>query len=570
EILTFKWNTNCPEVRRNPYELLITATENGPSFPLINLNAYQSTAITVVGPAPTHLVATPIGNSVQLHWNPSVCTQVTGYSIYRHTDCFKWVHGPCVTGVPPGSGYTLIGTNYGGVNDTTYLDNNGGKGLVSGLSYDYMVVANYPLPDGSVSYASNDTCVKIKLDVPVIINASVDSTASATGRIFVRWIKPFPDPADLDTTKNPGPYAYVLKRATGLSGSNFVKIDSVISPFFKSTIDTSYKDSLLNTFGTGYNYRLDFYSLSKTFTGSSATASSLYLSVKPDNSVLHLSWQSNVPWHDSLYSVYRRPPLPYPQVFSFVGQVPGTQHTFNDSNLTNGKTFCYYVKSTSVYSDSSILHPLYDSSEIMCSAPKDTVPPCGPKFEAFAECDTYADSLVWNNPDHTCPRIHNNILLYKIFYSAVEGGDMQLIATITNLNDTIYVRDSLTNSVAGCYAVVAVDSFGNQSIPDIICVDNCPYYALPNVFTPNGDGKDDLFTPLPHFRFVKDIDISIFNRWGQLMFHTIDPNINWNGNDQGSGKPCPDGVYYYVCQAHEIHVTGIKTVNFKGFVQILH
>ncbi len=146
---------------------------------------------------------------------------------------------------------------------------------------------------------------------------------------------------------------------------------------------------------------------------------------------------------------------------------------------------------------------------------------------------------------------------------------MQLIATINNLNDTVFVRDSLTSSVAGCYAVIAVDSFGNQSAPNVLCIDNCPEYVLPNVFTPNGDGKNDFFTPILPYRFIKDIDIDIFNRWGELMFNTINPNINWNGNDQTTGKPCPDGVYYYVCQVHEIRVTGIKTITLKGFVQIL-
>jgi gliding motility-associated-like protein len=564
-ILTFNWNTDCSDVRTNPYSILITATDDG--YP--TLNAYKSINITVVGPAPGHLVATPIGNAVQLHWNPSKCPQVTGYSIYRHYGCYKWIHAPCEIGVPFYTGYIFIGSTKG-INDTTYLDNNGGKGLAPGIDYDYMVVANYPFPDADVSLASNDTCVLIKREVPVIVNVSVDNTDAANGNIFIRWTKPLADTANLDTIKNKGPYSYVLKRATGISGANFATVDSVSSKYFKSPTDTTFKDALLNTTNIGYNYRVDLYCDTNKFIGSSATASSIYLSIKPDNNVLHLSWNSDVPWNDSLYSIYRKPPLPYPQVFSFLATVPGTIHTYNDSNLTNGSSFCYYVKSTSQYPGTTILDPLYDSSEIMCAAPKDTIPPCGPKFNAFAQCSSYSDSLIWNNPDYTCSRIHNNLLLYEIFYTPVEGGDMQLIATINNLADTVFVRDSLTSSVAGCYAVVAVDSFGNQSAPNTLCIDNCPEYVLPNVFTPNGDGKNDFFTPILPYRFIKDIDIDIFNRWGELMFTTIDPNINWNGNDQSTGKPCPDGVYYYVCQVHEIHVTGIKTITLKGFVQILH
>ncbi len=559
--LQIRWSTTCAEVRRSPYTVLITTYDlNTPP-----LDAYKSTDIYVVGPAPEHLVATPLGNTVNLHWNPSICTQVAGYSIYRHTGCDKWVHKVCETGVPAYTGYVLVGTTTG-LYDTTFLDNNGGKGLVPGVSYDYMVVANYPLPDGSESYASNDTCVTIQRDVPVLINVSVDSTASSTGKMFVRWTKPLPNPI-FDTIANPGPYKYLLLRAKGISGTSFTPIDSVSSLHFNNaTLDTTYMDTSLNTAGTGYNYRVDFYSgINRNFKGSSGTASSIYLVVKPDNNELHLSWYSNVPWTDITYNIYRKNPCACP--FNLLKTLPGTQNTYTDSNLTNGKDYCYYIESKSAYSDSTIAHPLFDSSEVMCAAPKDTIPPCAPKFWVTPKCNTGVDSLVWENPDHFCPKT-DNILLYRIYFTPLSTADVQLIATITNINDTVFVHDSL-NSVAGCWSVTAVDSEMYESTIDTICVDNCPEYVLPNVFTPNGDGQNDLFTPLIPYRYIKDIDISIYNRWGQVMFNTIDPKINWDGKDQNTHGECPDGVYYFICQVHEIHVTGIKTRTIHGFVELL-
>jgi gliding motility-associated-like protein len=145
---------------------------------------------------------------------------------------------------------------------------------------------------------------------------------------------------------------------------------------------------------------------------------------------------------------------------------------------------------------------------------------------------------------------------------------MAPIITITNPDDTVFVNSNLT-SVAGCYAVIAFDSVGQSSPFNTFCVDNCPLYSLPNVFTPNGDGINDLFTPLEPYRYVKDIDINIYNRWGQLMFHTTDPNINWNGKVNNTGGDCPDGVYYYICVVNEIRLEGIIPVNLKGFIEIL-
>ena len=59
-----------------------------------------------------------------------------------------------------------------------------------------------------------------------------------------------------------------------------------------------------------------------------------------------------------------------------------------------------------------------------------------------------------------------------------------------------------------------------------------------NVFTPNGDGLNDIFY-LPIFG-VNDLKIQIYNRWGKLVYEWEDATQGWNGEDQ------PDGVYFYV------------------------
>lgn len=65
---------------------------------------------------------------------------------------------------------------------------------------------------------------------------------------------------------------------------------------------------------------------------------------------------------------------------------------------------------------------------------------------------------------------------------------------------------------------------------------------LPNVFTPNNDGNNDLFEPVlynqifsPHFM--------IFNRWGNVIFESFDSKPTWNG--EINGKQCHEGVYFW-------------------------
>lgn len=562
----FKWLTNCDEVRQNPYSVVITATEKviqKPTDDSAFYSGYGTSRITVVGPPPQHLMAENDGTTVCLHWGPSACSQDSVYNIYRHKGCSTWKHGYCEVGVPAYTGYELIATVHG-LYDTTYCDSNGGAGLSPGVSYSYIVDGSFPLPDGSQSYASNDTCVTVKLGVPLITNVSVTKTDPANGQIFIRWMKPLADTNDLDTTKYKPPYKYVLERASGMNGIKFSPVVTYTSSVFQAKIDSTFEDKGLDTQDSSYNYKVNFYD-SIGFVGSSGTASSIYLRLQRESQSINLGWAASVPWVNDTFYIYREDPPPALQVYNFIGKTINTAYT--DTGLHNGSDYCYYVKSISQYADAAkVLHPLYDSSETVCGTPEDTIAPCAPPFKVVAKCTLYEDSIVWSNPNNICPKA-NKVTGYQIWYTPFENGDMHIIATLDS-SATVYVNGDLT-SVAGCYAVVAIDSAGQSSPLNSFCVDNCPDYQLPNVFTPNGDGSNDLYTPLEPYRYVKDIDINIYNRWGQVMFHTTDPNINWNGKVDNSGGACPDGVYYYICVVNEIRVTGIVPVTLKGFIQLI-
>ncbi|MEX2595297.1 MAG: gliding motility-associated C-terminal domain-containing protein [Salibacteraceae bacterium] len=66
---------------------------------------------------------------------------------------------------------------------------------------------------------------------------------------------------------------------------------------------------------------------------------------------------------------------------------------------------------------------------------------------------------------------------------------------------------------------------------------------IPNAFTPNQDGYNDIWLPEV---FVHDTyHLKIYNRWGNLVFETKDVHNGWNGHIRNNGKECPLGVYTY-------------------------
>ena len=116
----------------------------------------------------------------------------------------------------------------------------------------------------------------------------------------------------------------------------------------------------------------------------------------------------------------------------------------------------------------------------------------------------------------------------------------------------------------------AIDSFGNESTITVACVENCPLYELPNVFTPNGDNINALFVPIKN-RFIDHVNFKVFNRWGEEVFsHKGDPEINWNGEEIKSGKALTEGVYYYTCEVYAATLNGIELfTTLKGYIKII-
>jgi gliding motility-associated-like protein len=67
---------------------------------------------------------------------------------------------------------------------------------------------------------------------------------------------------------------------------------------------------------------------------------------------------------------------------------------------------------------------------------------------------------------------------------------------------------------------------------------------IPNTFTPNGDGLNDVFRV--YGNIIQEVNILVFNQWGEKIFQSRDKNLGWDG--RYNGKPQPSGVYIVVAQ----------------------
>lgn len=546
------WQTNCSHVRNQPYQVVVKATDNDVDFSLVDFSTIE---IKVVSPAPENPNTTPQGSSMVLDWDDAICQNAVGYKVYRYADSLGYEADECITGVPASTGYQLIAT-VPGLENSAYTDNNGGAGLNQGQNYCYMVTAYFA--DGAESYPSVEFCGELMRDLPVPTQVTITATDANNGADTVQWTAP----TELNATVFPGPYEYVLSRA--ITGSlSFETVASFGPENNLIDLDTVFADAGLNTVANGYSYRLELISNGISI-GTSQAASSIYLQATPSDNTLTLSWEAQTPWINAMYYIYKRGPGA--TTWELIDSTTTT--SYDDTGLTNGREFCYYVRSRGSFSSPGFVNPVINKSQELCAAAEDNEPPCPPgAITGTADCVQGETNLVWTNPNNE--NCSDDVVSYVVYFTPVFDQPFEPIAQLSSEADTTIFFGNQT-TVAGCYAIASVDSFANESpISDTLCFDNCPVYELPNVFTPGGDGSNDFFVPFP-YRHIDYINLVVYNRWGEQVFSSNDPAIGWDGRNERNGQLVPSGVYYYVCEVYEQRLVGLVPRQLRGFVQLIN
>jgi gliding motility-associated-like protein len=570
------WQTDCSHITKEYYKIVLRAADN---FYLdsTGLATLKTIRIKVIGPPPENLKAQSITEGVRLTWTkPYACEDVInpkfqGFSIWRKQSSTVWTVDTCAPGLS-NSPYTRIVFNTTSManGQYEYVDTK----VENGVNYCYRIQAEFAKltaannPFNRVEgLPSREACIISSRDLPLLTKVSVESTDNSSGRINIAWTKPLPD--QLDTISNPGPYTYEIYRAddSGL----FQKIQTVVSPFLGSSIDTTYTDIGLNTLEEQYTYTVKLYSRGQLY-GESPPASSVFLELYPTDRKNVLNWSSKTPWANTLYDIYRKNSL---GSFELIGS--SNLPIYEDKNLINGINYCYYIQTKGSYNVQNIIDPIINLSQESCATPIDNVPPCSPdllvsnicdKLTGIPSIDDLVNTLEWTAVDKLCPEVGQDVESYNIYFTSTVGGTTTKIAEIKATTRPFYLHTP-EMGLQGCYTVTSVDLLGNESSPSQeICVENCPFYSLPNTFTPNGDGSNDQFTPKVNI-FVNRIDLKIYNEHGNLVFQTTNPEINWDGNLKG--RPLADGTYSYICRVYQNTISGVveQETPLSGFIHLL-
>ncbi|WP_051719141.1 gliding motility-associated C-terminal domain-containing protein [Hymenobacter sp. IS2118] len=597
---TFFWQTECSNVADLPY-LVVFKAQDTPSPisptnpPLIDQKTWR---ITVIGPAPQNLTATPIvgagtdPNRVQLNWNQYQCANASRIFIYRKVNPSTWEPGDCETRIPASAGYTLVGNV--AATETSFLDRNvdangNVRGLDRGQTYCYRIYAEFPLPAGGASIASQETCATFPGSPVRLIKVDVENTGTADGRIGVCWTQPRQGTGGgLDGTPS-----YVLSRAEGLNPTAFTPIATITT-----LADTCYTDTGLNTEALQYTYQLEFV---RTFPPAdnrapirevAQPASSVRVRAVPANqqaTAIAVSWTYNVPWDNTTRParIFRRTGTTGPLVQLATAPTTATGGTYLDADpaLRKDQTYCYYVQTDGLYIGIPYLNSLLNRSQVQCVVL--TTPPCIPVLKlAVTNCDSLAalpefprqDERYTNRLSWTLsalpPGCDTNIANYLLYYRPTPTGPFTLLATTTQ---TSYLHTNLEFN-GGCYAVQAVAPSGAVSdTSNIACQDNCVFFRLPNIFTPNGDGQNEVFRPKNHSP-VRRIRYQAFNRWGVKVFENVTTSddrilINWDGggpageSGNGNASKVSDGIYYYLAEVEFADFANTKRT-YKGWVEV--
>lgn len=567
----FRWETTCEHIADQYYQVVFRAVDDffGGTSGLATLKTIR---IKVVGPAPEDVQVDPEGEQLEISWAyPYSCDETLddyfrGFTVWRREGPNDFPSDDCTPGLE-GRGYTRLNNiPVMDIQDNRYFYVDGD--VQRGKTYCYRILAVFSKRSISgqnfftlvESLPSDEVCEQLERTVPIITQVSVLETDNNNGEMRVRWAKP--DPEALDTLEtNPGPYRYELYRAEGFNPdeADFIKVwVSPNYPTFSEANDTIFVDENINTINSPYTYKIDFFVKADggggINLGSTELASSIFLTPSPTDEAAILNWEVEVPWSNSRYTVFRENAS---GTFDSITTVSGLEYI--DEGLKNGETYCYLIRSTGSYSIAGLIDPIINFSQEACVVPIDNVPPCPPELTVTNLCATamgclededIENTLEWLDPATLCEKA-DDVASYNIYYSNFSGEELNLVGTAEGPTTLDFIhRPPSDRGLAGCYAVTAVDSTGNESpLSNIVCVDNCPVYRLPNTFTPNEDGQNDRYKPFP-FCFIESIDFKVFNRWGQLVFETSDPNINWDGRNL-SGQELAEGTYYYSCQVFE-------------------
>lgn len=249
------------------------------------------------------------------------------------------------------------------------------------------------------------------------------------------------------------------------------------------------------------------------------------VSVNPGDESTEITWADFPDGPYSTYLIERRYNEPGSS-FSVIASLTGyTSYRYTDFTVFPDKySYCYRMKNINFCSNES------EYSNESCT------------ILLTGESTQFSNRLFWTSYEGWAGDVAN--------YSLERGSESNgfSFAQIAMNPASVYAFEDFTISTKGglnSYRIIASEGPGGlnaTSTSNQTELIQSPLLYIPNAFTPNGDDRNNTWSP--GFSFVREIEISIFNRWGQQIFFTKSPEGSWDGKFEG--RECPEGVYAYL------------------------
>ena len=226
----------------------------------------------------------------------------------------------------------------------------------------------------------------------------------------------------------------------------------------------------------------------------------------------------------------------------------GTAAIFNVQSPAAGITYRWYTTATggtpvatgssfSVTANGTAIYWVEQASATCVGTPRTRVivtilAPLAPTVATFVS--STVNSITWSWTSVPNAASYQVSIDNGVTYTTPSSGATGLTHTVNGLQPlqqlTLLVR---AIGIISCQTSVSQGVAGRTK-PDQI--------YIPNSFTPNGDGLNDVL--LVYGYTIKNMQFAIFNQWGEKIFESTSQTIGWNGS--AKGKPQPSGVYLYV------------------------
>ncbi len=164
---------------------------------------------------------------------------------------------------------------------------------------------------------------------------------------------------------------------------------------------------------------------------------------------------------------------------------------------------------------------------------------------------------------HKIDRINGNAPAnITIYYDSIIDGDFDAMAQWKNTNQWENLGTVSFTSSGGFRGITKSGISDFSTIPFALSSEVTASVFVPNIFSPNGDGFNDIL--YVRGKGISDLQFIIFNRWGEKVFETTDVNKGWDGTFKG--EPANLAVFVYVLKGK---FTNGKTIDEKGNFTLL-